>query len=825
MINIRHLRSNYRLSAALLLTLPVTAFAQSPYNTAPASPCPEVLIEQKYDHVGTARYVEQGWDTVVTCDTRTLNLSAHPYVPVQYFNGTYLVERIPYNPPDTSFCMAGAPPSRRRNLPNNADDRFCASPVTLPNDFYFYFFGIRKTQFVAAGNGLLTFNTSSAGSFCDFQVCAPIPWNSSTSGNIPSPIDYYRDAIYGVYQDTDPSGNMSGDQGIWYGILDDFPCRKLICSYNELPWYPNSSNTSNRQSYQIVCYEGSNIIEVHIKRRRRGLTDCDWCNWGLIGIQNATGLPQVRNEDHSASNGNVVDGSPAAFWPVLPNGQTCNCLSNQQLDTIAFRYTPKGSTQKSMAWYRLFDNGDSIQLTTNSRDTNGYCSLSYDDPAASEYPTLQAWVSPTVPTRYMLSIHFYNAGGQAYYLHDTIYVGVDTSKTLRIDAINGDRSAEGAHVFDVCQGSTTECPLRYTSIQTPREVNWTIKRRFNGVDYDMPDGMLRFSDDNTSVSILPDPMADTMPTNKIDSIYLLSQVTFTSGCNNYDSLLVRIFPNFDITETYGICKGDDFTWHVDGQQYYESTTQPFVNLGSGPGCDSIVRLNLTVFDVSRTVDHQSDCKPYTWRNGVTYTHSNTATYATDIIRDTNRYGCDSIIQLEFTMHPLTARIKSSLEYFDYDNLNVDLTDISIGNESRRWLLPDGTQSNEQYTNYTLPAERDSADIYLIAYSPYGCIDTATIVIPFNRETMWLPNIFTPDDDNGNNLFGSTSINTLEQEMYIFNRQGQMVYHCSGVDCKWDGRRDDGTPCPQGAYVYTIRYTDIFQPKVIKTRKGTVTLIR
>jgi gliding motility-associated-like protein len=89
----------------------------------------------------------------------------------------------------------------------------------------------------------------------------------------------------------------------------------------------------------------------------------------------------------------------------------------------------------------------------------------------------------------------------------------------------------------------------------------------------------------------------------------------------------------------------------------------------------------------------------------------------------------------------------------------------------------------------------------------------------------MPNVFTPDNPNGNNRFGSVSRKTLYQEMLIYNRRGELVFRCNEPDCSWDGRDLNGNPCVQDAYVYIIRYTNEFEPNNTKVIKGTVTLLR
>lgn len=784
-------------------------------------PCPEVQIKQKHDHTPRKHYQAQGWDTAVTCSQTSITLSCMPYVPPQFFNGQYTVDTIPYFPPDPTF-------SRGTKMPVTTDDDFATDTTHIP--FNFFFFGIKKTAFVLGANGLITFNTAARGKYCPWSFSHALPWPDNTAG-APHALDctlpMMRDAIYGVYEDTHPlAAYLNGDQGIYYGIQGEYPCRKIICSWNGIPAFPGTRNQNNRSTYQIVCYEGSNIIEVHVKRRS---TNTAWQSGrGLIGIQNATGNPQ----QHGSSVENMFippSGAPAAFYPAGGN------LLTQTLDSFAVRFTPQGEIIPNYRWWRVFNDGrPSVELTTDPNDTNGYY-IPMGEELASCPNLTTATVSPTETSRYVFQLVFTDANNEVYDLRDTIVIGMDTSHSLTIRPAGG---TPADHEMTVCSGQHANIIIEYPPLQDTVHTTRYIQRIHNGVTVDLPDSLLTLGEmyvDEVSTLkripavLLPDSTASNMKPGQIDSVLITLNVDFSSGaaCPANASFLVRTYPSYDTTEHYGICRGDTLHWHVDGQDYLNTTNSPKVMLRTEKDCDSLVHLDLKVYDLSYTVDNIFDCKPITWLNGQTYSEDNTATAATDTVVLKNVAGCDSIVQLDFTIKPMTPIISSDREYFDLNHPDVVLTDVSTGGISRTWLFPTGAPQTAVTAYYTIPYNLDEATIALVELSPYGCIDTAFITLPFRKDVIWVPNIFTPDspDTERNSLFGSQSNHLLREETYIYNRRGELVFRCHEIDCTWDGTDLSGAPCPQGSYVYVIRYTTEYDPHTTEVLKGSVTLIR
>ena len=791
------------------------------------SPCPEVQIKEKHDHSPLRQYQAVGWDTVIDCHTRDtgITLSCMPYVPAQFFNGQYTVDTIPYNPPDPTFSYGLDGTAMK--MPVATDDDFAENPTQIPFDFYF--FGIKKSAFVLGANGLITFDTTAAGRYCPWKIAsgATMPWPNSKA-TVPNGLGCtkanMRDAIYGIYEDTHPiAAYLHGDQGIYYGIQGEEPCRKIIASWNGIPTFPGSRNQNNRCTYQIVCYEGSNIIEVHIKRR--GINP-DWQNGrGVLGIQNATGAGQ-ENGGIGTSTYYVRSGAPAAYYPTGGN------LLTTELDSIAFRFTPQGFTpNKPHQWLRLFDNDSTVELQDVVHnpeaiyDTNGYYYPMGHNPSC---PNLSlAKVNPTTVSRYIFHLRFLDAANHWYDLYDTIVIGQDTVNDLTLRPQGG---RPGDEQMDICAGQEGRLVLEFPDIQDTAAVQLTLTRLNGGANTPLPTSMVTFgqmyTDPETSLKRIPlmlhsDSMASDLSAQEVDSILVHVHTDFVSECWNTDDLLVRIFPTYDVVVDTGICQGESFRWDLDGQSYTQATNSPTVTLHSEAAqCDSVVHLHLHVSANTEYVDSRAACKPIEW-HGRWYSESGTARFDT-----INQWGCDSTVILDFTLTPMTPIIDANLDHFDFNNLDVVLTDVSTGGNGRTWLFPTGDPQYTPVAYYTAPYHIDSAVIRMIETSPYGCIDTATITIPFHRDVIWVPNSFTPDlPDGGNDRFGSVSNHLLKQQMLIYNRFGALVFHCEGIDCQWDGTDADGQPMPQGTYIYVIRYTTEYAPHMTQSVQGSVTLIR
>lgn len=72
--------------------------------------------------------------------------------------------------------------------------------------------------------------------------------------------------------------------------------------------------------------------------------------------------------------------------------------------------------------------------------------------------------------------------------------------------------------------------------------------------------------------------------------------------------------------------------------------------------------------------------------------------------------------------------------------------------------------------------------------------------------LYLPNTFTPNKDETNELFDDAGYNYLIERIEIFNRWGEVIYSETGDFSGWDGNYH-GLPSPDGIYQVQVIYND------------------
>lgn len=144
-----------------------------------------------------------------------------------------------------------------------------------------------------------------------------------------------------------------------------------------------------------------------------------------------------------------------------------------------------------------------------------------------------------------------------------------------------------------------------------------------------------------------------------------------------------------------------------------------------------------------------------------------------------------------------------------------------------WYFGDGDSSKEYSPKHDY-AKTDYYKVQLI-YSPGTfCADTAESIYFIDGDSateVFIPNVFTPNNDGINDCYRITGVNEKCDEFHIlvYNRWGNLVYESTNGTWCWDGKSQSGEALPQGIYYYvlTLKKKTGYQAN----DHGTITLLR
>ena len=176
-----------------------------------------------------------------------------------------------------------------------------------------------------------------------------------------------------------------------------------------------------------------------------------------------------------------------------------------------------------------------------------------------------------------------------------------------------------------------------------------------------------------------------------------------------------------------------------------------------------------------------------------------------------------------------ADFSASPDLFTDDDVLVSFTNLSSGASSFVWDFGDNNSSTYINPSNLYESTEEGAFITLTAISDFGCIDIAQMIIEYDeQEVYYIPNTFTPDGDNFNQIFTPmfySGFDPFNFEMLIFNRWGETVFETHNAAIGWDGTHGvKGTKVADGTFTWKITYKN---PKTDqrKVLVGHVTLIR
>jgi len=186
-----------------------------------------------------------------------------------------------------------------------------------------------------------------------------------------------------------------------------------------------------------------------------------------------------------------------------------------------------------------------------------------------------------------------------------------------------------------------------------------------------------------------------------------------NGCDSLVNLNLTIANSITGTDIQTAC--ESYTW-IDGVTYTSSNNNATYTLQASQGCDSVVTLDLTIFNPDLVTDVQTACGSYAWIDGITYTTSNNS--AIYVLQNVN--GCDSTITLDLTINTVNINVLQ---------LGPGTAQAEVSNASYQWLDCNDAYSELQgEINQTFQCQGACSYNLAVAITQNNCTDTSECVV-------------------------------------------------------------------------------------------------
>ena len=484
-----------------------------------------------------------------------------------------------------------------------------------------------------------------------------------------------------------------------------------------------------------------------------------------------------------------------------PDGQT----------TQSITVSPTSTTTYSCVYNLSGCNANgSGTVTVNSIPTVSVNSTSI---CSGESATLTATTNSSGGT------YLWNPGGAT-----TNSISVTPSSTTTysvVYSLNGCNSSPGSGTVTVNQIPTVSI-LENPAICQGQSTTLTASPSVSGGTY------LWTPENSTTNPVTIAPSATTVYT----VVYTLN------GCvSSPANATVTVNPNISVNggQDISVCQGGSVTltasgtptvsWSngiQDGQSFVPSTSGSYVVTGtSANGCITTDTVIVTVnpLPLINAGNPQTVCVgqqvtlsgsgagaggTYVWSNGIQdntpFTVNGTTTYT---VTGTDANGCSSQAQVIVTGLPLPNANFSPDVTTGAIPLTVNFTNTSTNANSYTWDFGNGSGTNTLTlaNTSTVYSEIGVYTVWLVATNGY-CDDSTSTIIDINIPPMlFVPNVFTPNEDGSNPTWMVQTVNMASIDLIILNRWGNVMAKIEDLNGGWDGKNLNGSDATEGTYFY------------------------
>ena len=326
---------------------------------------------------------------------------------------------------------------------------------------------------------------------------------------------------------------------------------------------------------------------------------------------------------------------------------------------------------------------------------------------------------------------------------------------------------------------------------------------------------------STTVETWPKPIPSATAVNPCsdDSVRFLGSAVVSSG---------TIGSRYWVMDSIGTFTGNLFAKRVSPPRTQKGT----YHVATNRNCRDSISVTTVVYPpVALSISGSSVCidepttfkhslvsvvpaSQFAWRFGdgqsssdpnPTYTYKKTVLYKTELTINTVP-GCMYTAGTQnevyprpipgFELNPKTGTIV---------NPDIQITDQSFGADTLFYRTTDRYFTQQRSFMHTFP-DSGTYKIFQVATSKFGCKDSTVDSVYINfMYTLHVPDVFTPNSDVKNEVFGPGGMGISWYSMKIYSRWGELIYLTENSQ-PWDGSIM-GKPAPEGVYAVLISLRD------------------
>lgn len=304
-----------------------------------------------------------------------------------------------------------------------------------------------------------------------------------------------------------------------------------------------------------------------------------------------------------------------------------------------------------------------------------------------------------------------------------------------------------------------------------------------------------------------------------------AQFTWTSPEGNNYNMQNPAIPNSTLTNTgyYSVVVTDNGCTSETDSVLVTIHALPNVSF-SGTNLIGCPKLCPSI-QSNTTTEPASTVTNYIW------TLSNGATYSGQSFTDCFQNNGSSDIMLNVTLQATTnfgcvnqttqnsfiTVYSNPVASFNYNPTTLDVmnTEVHFNNNSSNadsyyWYFEGQNSSVDVNPSIVFPEVANSYEVFLVAYTNNGCVDTMKTTITVNDIVIfYVPNSFSPDGDEFNPVFKpifTSGFDPYSYSLIIFDRWGEQLFESHDTNIGWDGTYQ-GQIVKEGTYIWKIKFKE------------------